>query len=189
MSAREQMLAGELYDPSDPELVTARGRARALLARYNAERDSEILSTLLGRVGDDTTVEPPFCCDYGSHIFVGERFYANAGCVFLDCAAIEIGDHVLLGPGVHLYTATHPVEAPLRRRGLELAKPITIGSDAWLGGGTIVLPGMTIGERAIVGAGSVVTCDVPSDGRVVGNPARPIGASPPSTSREQADPE
>ena len=172
MSAREQMLAGELYDPSDPELSAARDRARAMLARYNAERDSAVLSTLLGRVGDDTTVEPPFYCDYGSNISVGERFYANAGCVFLDCAAIEIGDYVLLGPGVHLYTATHPAETSLRRRGLELAKPITIGNDVWLGGGTIVLPGITIGERAIVGAGSVVTRNVLDDTTVAGNPAR-----------------
>jgi maltose O-acetyltransferase len=172
MSARERMLAGELYDASDPELLAARAQARALLARYNAARDPAILSTLLGRVHEDTIVEPPFYCDYGSNIAVGERFYANAGCVFLDCAAIEIGDHVLLGPGVHLYTATHPVETSLRRRGLELAKPITIGNDVWLGGGTIVLPGITIGERAIVGAGSVVTRNVPGDTTVAGNPAR-----------------
>jgi maltose O-acetyltransferase len=172
VSARERMLAGELYDASDPELLAARAQARALLARYNADRDPAILATLLGRAQEDTIVEPPFYCDYGSNISVGDRFYANAGCVFLDCAAIEIGDHVLLGPGVHLYTATHPVETSLRRRGLELAKPITIGNDVWLGGSTIVLPGITIGERAIVGAGSVVTRNVPGDTTVAGNPAR-----------------
>jgi len=170
------MLAGELYDASDPELLAARAQARALLVRYNAARDPAVLSTLLRRVHEDTIVEPPFYCDYGSNISVGERFYANAGCVFLDCAAIEIGDHVLLGPGVHLYTATHPVETSLRRRGLELAKPITIGNDVWLGGGTIVLPGITIGERAIVGAGSVVTRNVRDDTTVAGNPARSIHA-------------
>jgi len=169
------MLAGELYDASDPELLAARAQARALLVRYNAARDPAILSTLLRRVHEDTIVEPPFYCDYGSNISVGERFYANAGCVFLDCAAIEIGDHVLLGPGVHLYTATHPPDSAERRSGLELAKPISVGDDAWLGGGAIVLPGVTIGARAVVGAGSVVTRDVSADERVAGNPARPIG--------------
>ena len=102
------------------------------------------------------------------------RFYANVNCVFLDCAAIEIGDHVLLGPGVHLYTATHPLDSAERRRGLELAKPIVVGDDAWLGGGAIVLPGVTIGARAVVGAGSVVTRDVPADETVAGNPAGTI---------------
>jgi len=170
MTARERMVAGELYDALDPELVEARERARLLLAR-----DREALTALFGRLADDTVVEPPFHCDYGFNISVGRRFYANVNCVFLDCAPIEIGDHVLLGPGVHLYTATHPPDAAERRSGLELAKPIAVGDDAWLGGGAIVLPGVTIGARAVVGAGSVVTRDVSADERVAGNPARPIG--------------
>jgi maltose O-acetyltransferase len=169
------MVAGELYDALDPELVEARERARLLLARYNATGDREALTALFGRLADDTVVEAPFRCDYGFNISVGRRFYANVNCVFLDCAPIEIGDHVLLGPGVHLYTATHPLDAAERRGGLELAKPISVGDDAWLGGGTIVLPGVTIGARAVVGAGSVVTRDVSADERVAGNPARPIG--------------
>lgn len=169
------MVAGELYDALDPELVEARERARLLLARYNATGDREALTALFGRLADDTVVEPPFHCDYGFNISVGRRFYANVSCVFLDCASIEIGDHVLLGPGVHLYTATHPPDAAERRSGLELAKPIAVGDDAWLGGGAIVLPGVTIGARAVVGAGSVVTRDVSADERVAGNPARPIG--------------
>jgi maltose O-acetyltransferase len=169
------MVGGDLYDALDPELVEARERARLLLARYNATGDREALTALFGRFADDTVVEPPFHCDYGFNISVGRRFYANVNCVFLDCAPIEIGDHVLLGPGVHLYAATHPLDAAERRGGLELAKPISVGDDAWLGGGTIVLPGVTIGARAVVGAGSVVTRDVSADERVAGNPARPIG--------------
>jgi len=175
MTARERMVAGELYDALDPELVEARERARLLLARYNATGDREALTALFGRLADDTVVEPPFHCDYGFNISVGRRFYVNVNCVFLDCAPIEIGDHVLLGPGVHLYTATHPPDAAERRSGLELAKPISVGDDAWLGGGAIVLPSVTIAARAVVGAGSVVTRDVSADERVAGNPARPIG--------------
>jgi maltose O-acetyltransferase len=168
------MLAGELYDALDPELVEARKHARLLLARYNATGDREALTALFGRLADDAVVEAPFHCDYGFNISVGTRFYANVNCVFLDCAPIEIGDHVLLGPGVHLYTARHPLDSAERRRGLELAKPIVVGDDVWLGGGAIVLPGVTIGARVVVGAGSVVTRDVPADTRVAGNPARPI---------------
>lgn len=175
MTARERMVTGELYNALDPELVEARERARLLLARYNATGNREALTALFGRLAEDTVVEPPFHCDYGFNISVGRRFYANVNCVFLDCAPIEIGDHVLLGPGVHLYTATHPLDAAERRGGLELAKPIAVGDDAWLGGGAIVLPGVTIGARAVVGAGSVVTGDVSADERVAGNPARPIG--------------
>ena len=174
MTARERMVAGELYDALDPELVEARERARQLLARYNVSGDREALTALFGRLADDAVVEPPFHCDYGFNISVGRRFYANVNCVFLDCAAIEIGDHVLFGPGVHLYTATHPVDASDRREGLELAKPIVVGDDAWLGGGAVVLPGVAIGARTVVGAGSVVTQDVPADQKVAGNPARPI---------------
>jgi len=174
MTAREQMLAGELYDALDPELVEARRHARQLLARYNATGDREALTALFGRLGDDAIVEAPFHCDYGFNISVGTRFYANVNCVFLDCAPIEIGDHVLLGPAVHLYTATHPLESAERRKGLELAKPISVGDDAWLGGGAIILPGVTIGARAVVGAGSVVTRDVRAGEKVAGHPARPI---------------
>jgi maltose O-acetyltransferase len=173
-SAREHRPdgSGELYDASDPELMAARARARELLARYNAARDHRQLAQLFGSVGAETVVEPPFHCDYGFNISVGERFYANVNCVFLDCAPIEIGDRVLFGPSVQLYAATHPLEAEIRRNGLEYALPITIGGDVWIGGGAIVLPGVTIGDRAVVGAGSVVTRDVPADAVVAGNPCR-----------------
>jgi maltose O-acetyltransferase len=176
LTARERMLAGELYDATDPELVADRERARALLQRYTSERDPALLGTLFGRIGKGTGVEAPFHCDYGWNITLGERVYANAFCVFLDCAPIEIGDQALLGPGVHLYTATHPLDPAKRREGLEYARPVAIGNDAWLGGGSIVLPGVSVGEAAVVGAGSVVTRDVPPGVTVAGNPARPIGA-------------
>lgn len=174
MTARERMLAGELYDATDPDLTADREQARALLQRYTSERDPALLHTLFGRLGKGAAVEAPFHCDYGWNIALGERVYANAFCVFLDCAPIEIGDRVLLGPGVHLYTATHPVDPAQRREGLEYARPITIGNDAWLGGGSIVLPGVSVGEAAVVGAGSVVTHDVPPGVTVAGNPARPL---------------
>jgi maltose O-acetyltransferase len=174
MSERTKMLAGELYDAMDPELVAARTRARELLSRYNAAPDAGLLRQLLGSVGRDAVAEPPFHCDYGENIAVGERFYANAGCVFLDCAAVTIGDRVLLGPGVHLYAATHPVDAETRRAGLEFARPITVGDDVWIGGAAVVLPGVTIGDRAVIGAASVVTSDVPADVIAAGNPCRPV---------------
>jgi maltose O-acetyltransferase len=165
-----------LYDPMQPELVRARARAKELLRRYNATTEEDdrvsLLRELLATVGDKPWIEPPFYCDYGTNIAVGDRFYANAGCTVLDCARIQIGDNVLLGPNVQLYAATHPLDASLRRDGLEYAEPITIGDDVWIGGAAIVLPGVTVGDRAIVGAGSVVTNDVPADAVVAGNPAR-----------------
>jgi maltose O-acetyltransferase len=173
-SARERMLAGELYDALDPDLAAARAEARGLLARFNEGPKRALLDELLASVGPEAVVEPPFHCDYGFNISVGDRFYANAGCVFLDCAPITIGDRALLGPAVHLYTATHPLDADTRRRGLELALPIEIGDDVWIGGGAIVLPGVKIGDRAVVGAGSVVTKDVPGEAVAAGNPARVV---------------
>jgi maltose O-acetyltransferase len=170
----------DLYDPFEPERVRLRAAAAALLARFNrtSAEDSadraEILRELLGRVGTGTVIEPPFHCDYGSNISVGERFYANVGCVFLDCAPVTIGDRVQLGPHVQLLAVSHPLDRALRASGLEYGEPIDIGDDAWLGGGAIVLPGVTIGEGAVVGAGSVVTRDVAAETVVAGNPARPL---------------
>jgi maltose O-acetyltransferase len=168
------MRRGELYDAFDPELVAARARARERLASFNSRPDASSLEQLFGSVGPDVVVEPPFHCDYGFNVFVGERFYANTGCVFLDCAPIELGDRVLLGPAVHLYAATHPLDAETRRRGLEYALPITVGDDVWIGGAAIVLPGVTIGDRAVIGAGSVVVEDIPADVVAAGNPCRPL---------------
>jgi maltose O-acetyltransferase len=173
-SERERMLAGELYRASDPELLAARARAREVVTRYNDAPDVTALEALFEHLGANAVIEPPFHCDYGSQISIGDDFYANTGCVFLDCARIEIGDHALFGPNVQLYAATHPLEAELRREGLEYALPITIGDDVWLGGAVVVLPGVTIGDRAVIGAGSVVTRDVPVGVVAAGNPCRPI---------------
>jgi maltose O-acetyltransferase len=177
MSEREKMLNGALYDASDPDLVAGRRRARELTTRYNdtapdaVDERREILETLFGSVGAAPHVEPPVRCDYGENVHVGDEFYANVECVFLDPARIEFGDGCLLGPGVHVYTATHPLDAAERATGLEYAKPVTVGDDVWVGGRAVLNPGVTVGDRAVVGAGAVVTDDVPADAVVQGNPA------------------
>lgn len=175
---RARMIAGELYDPSDPELVKARERARSLCRALNsADSDHslrrQILTQLFGKGGDTVQVEPPFWCDYGFNIELGRQVYFNFNCVILDVCPVRIGDHALFGPAVQIYTATHPLNAESRRSG-EFGKPITIGSDVWVGGGAIILPGVHIGSRAIIGAGSVVTHDIPNDALAVGNPCRVI---------------
>jgi maltose O-acetyltransferase len=175
----EKMLAGQLYDPLDPELVAARNRARDLCQDLNATRESdearrrEILRSLLGSGGDDVWMQPPFFCDYGSNILLGERVFFNFNCVVLDVCRVTVGDFTLFGPAVQVYTATHPMNAELRRR-QEFGKPITIGSDAWVGGGAIICPGVTIGSRTVIGAGSVVTRDIPAGVFAAGNPCRVI---------------
>ena len=171
------MLAGDLYDPEDPELVAARERARRLVREYNAttvdERDRrrELLDDLFGSLGTDALVEPSFRCDYGSNIHVGDEFYANFDCVVLDAGRVDIGDRCQFAPGVHVYTATHPLDAEERAAGPEYAKPVTVGDDVWVGGRAVVNPGVRIGDEAVVGSGSVVTRDVPSGVVVAGNPA------------------
>jgi maltose O-acetyltransferase len=177
-SEREKMIAGAPYPASDPVLVAARLSAQELLGRYNATAPSaagerrEILRALFGALGEGATVMPRFSCDYGFNIRAGRNLFVNYDCVFLDCAPIDIGDDVQIGPAVQLYTATHPLDAAVRRSGLEGARPIRIGDNVWLGGGAIVLPGVTIGDDAVIGAGSVVTRDVPAGAVAAGNPAR-----------------
>ena len=177
-SEKEKMLCGELYLPSDPQLTRERVRCRELLRAFNGsdpgddEGRTNLLQSLLARAGQDAFIEPPFHCDYGYNIRVGARFYANFLCVILDPAAVEIGDDVFFGPGVHVYTATHPIDAAERIRGPELARSVRIGSRVWIGGGSIVLPGVTIGEGTTIGAGSVVTRDVPAGVLAAGNPCR-----------------
>lgn len=177
----DKMVSGELYDATDPELVALRLKARQLLHEYASLVPGDdggrraVLARLLG-YESDVHIEPPFFCDYGTNIRLGSQVYLNFNCVVLDVARVTIGDGALLGPGVQLLTATHPLRASERRTGLELGKPIAIGEEAWLGGGAIVCPGVTIGDRAVVGAGSVVTRDVPRDTVVAGNPARVIRA-------------
>ena len=179
-SEREKMLAGELYLANDPELVALRKAARELTGRLNASRTDDeslrqsLVKRLLGRCGDSVWIEPPFYCDYGVHISFGDRVYLNFNCVFLDCAAIDVGDDVMFGPGVQVYAATHPLEAAERIKGPELAAPISIGARCWIGGGAIVLPGVSIGEETTIGAGSVVTKDIPAGVLAAGNPCRVI---------------
>jgi maltose O-acetyltransferase len=176
----ERMLEGELYLASDPELVAAHRRARRLVERLNATSVTEpdqrlvLLGELLGRLGEDTEIRPPFQCDYGCTISVGARSFVNYGAIVLDCAPVTIGDEVQIATGVQLLTATHPLDADTRRQGWESAAPISIEDGAWLGSGAIVCPGVTIGENAVVGAGSVVTRDLPPGVLAVGNPCRVV---------------
>jgi len=178
-SERDKMLAGELYDPLDPELVRGRDRARDLCQDLNATRESQqaerrrILEELFAAGGDDVWMQPPFFCDYGSNITLGKKCFFNFNCVVLDVCRVSIGDYVFFGPAVQIYTATHPLEAELRRT-QEFGKPVTVGSDVWIGGGAIICPGATIGSRTVIGAGSVVTKDIPDGVLAAGNPCRVI---------------
>jgi maltose O-acetyltransferase len=176
---RDKMLAGEMYDPFDAELAAGRIRARDLCQQLNATRESDeaerrrILRDLFGRGGDSVWMQPPFYCDYGSNIELGERVFFNFNCIVLDVCRVRIGDFTLFGPAVQIYTPMHPFDAEERRR-VEFGKPIEIGSDVWVGGGAIILGGVRIGSRAVIGAGSVVTRDVPDGVFAAGNPCRVI---------------
>lgn len=184
MTEREKMLAGELYVATDPELVRARDGARRATRRFaeldpaDVEPRAAILRELLGSFGPGAYVEPPLFVDYGAHLHLGARAYLNTGCVLLDCARIDIGDDAFLGPGVHVYTATHPLDPEERARGPELARPVRIGAKAWIGGAVVIVPGVSIGEGATIGAGSVVTRDVPPRCVAAGNPCRVIRTLP-----------
>lgn len=180
---KQKMLAGEFYDPLDAQLVVERQRARDLCKRLNDSREDEYderARVLRALFGEDTDVwlQPPFFCDYGSNIFLGKKVFFNFNCVVLDVAQVHIGDYVLFGPSVQIYTAAHPLDAGERRHGLELGKPVTIGDDVWVGGGAIICPGISIGARAVIGAGSVVTRDIPPQVIAAGNPCRVIRALP-----------
>lgn len=178
-SERDKMLAGELYDPLDADLVKARQRARDLCLAMNATRESQeaerrdILKDLLGSGGDTVWMQPPFHCDYGANIHLGKRVFFNFNCVVLDVCEVRIGDFTLFGPGVQILTPLHPMDHELRRT-QEFGKPIDIGSDVWVGGGASILAGVRIGSRAVIGAGSVVTRDVPDGAFAAGNPCRII---------------
>jgi maltose O-acetyltransferase len=174
MTEREKMLAGELYRPDDPELVDARARARKLLDAFNAVPSAERLAGLVGHAGEGCEVVAPLICDYGWNISLGERAFLNAGAVILDCAPVAIGAQALIGPNVQLLAADHPRDPELRRSGLELAAPVTVGANAWVGAGAILCPGVSVGDDSIVGAGSVVTRDVPAGVVAAGNPCRVI---------------
>ena len=176
---REKMLAGELYDPLDPELVRARTRARDLCRALNATGDADeserrpLLEQLFAEGGDTVWMQPPFYCDYGSNIHLGTRVFFNFNCVVLDVCAVRIGDYTLFGPGVQVLTPLHPIDAAARRE-REFGKPVEIGADVWVGGGALILAGVRIGSRAVIGAGSVVTRDFPEAVFAAGNPCRVI---------------
>lgn len=179
---KQKMLAGELYNALAPQLVKERQRARKLLQALNdtfagdEARRKEIMRDLFASTSKNTWIEPPFYCDYGSNITLGENVYFNFNCVILDPAPVNIGSNVMFGPYVQIYTATHPVSHIERRAGLEFALAIEIGSDVWMGGGAVINPGVEIGARSVIGAGSVVTKDIPGDVFAAGNPCRVIRA-------------
>lgn len=172
------MLAGELYLATDPQLVAEDLRAQQILYRFNMSRpDAEeerrlLLGELFAVFGTGSVLKPPFRCDYGSNISIGEGTFINYDCIFLDCNRITIGREVQIAPRVQIYTASHPLDADTRRSNLEFALPVVIEDGVWLGGGAIICPGVTVGENAVIGAGSVVTRDIPSDVLAVGNPCR-----------------
>lgn len=186
---KQKMLAGELYDPQDPELSGERANCRDLCQALNATREDEtevrrrLLTELFGQE-TNAWLQPPFYCDYGTNIRLGTNVFFNFNCVILDVALVTIGDNVLIGPAVQIYTATHPLDTSERRKMLESAKPITIGLDVWIGGGAIICPGVSIGDRTVIGAGSVVTRDIPSDVIAAGNPARILRELPLETSTD-----
>jgi maltose O-acetyltransferase len=176
---KEKMLSGEYYLANDPQLVQERTNAKRLLHRLNvteyvvSDKTNAILTELIPHAGNGLYIEPPFHCDYGYNIKCGNNVYFNVNCVVLDVMPVNIGSNVFFAPAVQIYTATHPLDAEPRRV-KENAEPITIGDDCWIGGGTVICPGVTIGSRCVIGAGSVVTKNIPDDALAVGNPARVI---------------
>lgn len=174
------MVAGELYDAGNAELVAGRSKARKLLMQYNAlsygntDGKRTVLKELLGGFTNAIDIQSPFYCDYGFNIFAGDNLFLNFNCIILDCAKVTLGNNVFMAPNVQLYTAYHPVIASERIKGPEYAAPITIGNNVWLGGGVIVCPGITIGDNTTIGTGSVVTKDIPANVVAVGNPCRVI---------------
>ena len=172
-----KMLDGEIYDASDSQLMEMRIKARAWMQEYNQtsydkSAREKLLQQLLGKLGRNPDIQIPFFCDYGCHIEVGDNFFANFNCVFLDCNYIKMGNNVFLGPNVQLYAAYHPVVASERVKGPEFAAPIFVGDNVWIGGSSIICAGVTIGENTTIGAGSVVTRDIPANVVAVGNPCR-----------------
>ena len=180
MIEKEKMIKGEMYFSADEVLVNERNRARRLTRAFNntteeeLDKRTEILKELLGKTGENIYIEPNFRCDYGYNIRVGENFYANFDCLLLDVCPITIGNNAMLAPGVHIYTATHPLDPTERNSGYEYGKPVNIGDNVWIGGRAVICPGVTIGDNVVVAAGSVVTKDVPDNVVVGGNPAKII---------------
>lgn len=179
-SERQKMLKGELYHASAPRLARERQKARELFGWFNhtlageAEERQQILKKLIPRQGKGLYIEPPFYCDYGYNVHIGNNVYFNFNCTVLDVMPVTIGSHTMFGPSVQIYAATHPMDWEVRTSGLEMGKAISIGSYVWVGGGAIICPGVTIGDRSVIGAGSVVTRDIPAGVFAAGNPCRVI---------------
>lgn len=177
-SEKQKMIDGEFYQPEDPELRKDRLLARQATRYYNATTEEDVvkrvgmLKDLFGSTGKAISMEPNFHCDYGYNIHVGENFYANFNCVMLDICEIRIGNNCMLGPGVQIYTASHPLNPVERNSGVEYGKPVTIGDNVWIGGGAIINPGVTIGDNAVIASGAVVTKNVPANTVYGGNPAK-----------------
>ena len=180
MNEKEKMIAGLIYNPSDSELFYDRMNAKTICQKYNQispkelETRKNIIKKLFGKTGEHIYIEPNFFCDYGYNIEAGEHFYANHNLVILDCAKVKFGSHVMIGPNCGFYTAAHPIDPVERAKGIEFAKPITVGDNVWFGGHVCVMPGVTIGDNTVIGGGSVVTKDIPSNVVACGNPCRPV---------------
>jgi maltose O-acetyltransferase len=181
---KEKMIAGDMYDPLDRELVEDRIKARLLIKALNETREDDIgarnriIKELLPGAAPDLWLQPPFYCDYGYNIKVGEKVFFNFNCIVLDVAPVVIGSRTMFGPNVQVYTATHPLDHVERSSGREYARPIVIGEDVWIGGSAVLCPGVTIGDRSVIGAGSVVTKDIPADVIAAGNPCKLIRPLP-----------
>jgi maltose O-acetyltransferase len=178
MSEKERMLAGRLYIAQDKELGRDNKKSRQLTRLINNTTEEQIdyriqlLKELFESTGKNLYIEPPFRCDYGCHISIGENFYANYDCIIVDVCKVKIGNNVMFGPRVNIFTAGHPIDAGVRNELLEFGKPVTIGNDVWIGGNTVINPGVTIGSNVVIGSGSVVTKDMPDGVIAVGNPCR-----------------
>ncbi len=181
---KQKMLAGDLYHCTDPELQADQQTATEWMVRYNAAFASSnadrhaLLCQLLASVGDGAIIRPPFHCDYGANIHLGRNVFVNFSCIILDVVDVTIGEGTLIGPAVQILTADHPRDPAIRKAGAEFGRPVKIGCNVWIGGGAIILPGVTIGDDAVIGAGSVVTRDIPAGSIAVGNPARIQPAKP-----------
>ncbi len=178
MTEKEKMLSGQMYNPNDKELNTERHIARTIFQKINSmdgdqkKEQNKLFAKLLGQSVKGLWIEPPFYCDYGYNIKVGKNVFMNFNCCILDVMEVKIGNNIMIGPNVQIYTATHPIDAKTRSSWLEFAKPVNIGNDVWIGGGAIICPGVTIGNGAVIGAGTVVTKNVPDNVVFAGNPAK-----------------